>query len=86
MFTYWHPDAATVPARDHQPRTMPHDVYRALSARGQAVCEGLQARSPNEEVARPVFGTGVEAWGWMHTEKGFVKNFQEPQLAKVAKL
>ena len=36
-----------------------------------------------EPIKTPVFGGGVEAWGWMHTEMGFRKAFPEPELAKL---
>jgi hypothetical protein len=61
---------------------MPWDIFAALSPIGQQICAGLEA-PPGVEVKRPVFGKGVEGWGWMHTEDGFKKRSPTPELARL---
>ena len=75
-------DRDAIMPRSSEVGRIPHKVYSSLSPIGQKICAGLEAAA-GEEVERPRFGGGIEAWGWMHTEEGFKKDFPQPALAKL---
>ena len=73
-------DRSLIPERNSP--SIPHDVFASLSSEGQRALNGLAAPE-GVEVKRPRFGGGIEAWGWMHTEEGFRKDFPKTQLPKL---